>query len=137
MGIIVTVINCSHQTFSDFSRLQLLLNQVPLVYQDDHQMEVIGSSSVQGRLHILWKNWQEESKTKRQLDNSANIQVQIWRRRIQVAEQKRDFGLLRRIKGYDLFACEAQYHRSCRSNYILDPSRHSQMFMPSSMNTSY
>lgn len=40
---------------------------------------------------------------------------------LQVAEQKKDFDLLRRIKGYDLFACEAQYHRSCRSNYILDP----------------
>ncbi len=41
---------------------------------------------------------------------------------LHVAEQKKDFDLLRRIKGYDLFACEARYHRSCRRNYIRDPS---------------
>ena len=41
MGIIRTVTNGQHQTFSDFHWLQLLLNQVPLAHQDDHQMEVI------------------------------------------------------------------------------------------------
>ena len=30
--------------------------------------------------------------------------------------------MLRRIKGYVLYACEAQYHRSCRALYIRDPS---------------
>ena len=41
---------------------------------------------------------------------------------LKVAEEKGDFDLLRRIKGFDLFACEAQYHRSCRKNYTRDPS---------------
>lgn len=35
-----------------------------------------------------------------------------------VAEQKNDFELLTRIKGYDLFACEAQVHKSCRKLYV-------------------
>ena len=36
----------------------------------------------------------------------------------QVAEQKKDFDLLRRIKGYDPFACEAQYHRAAGQTCI-------------------
>jgi len=40
----------------------------------------------------------------------------------EIAEEKKDFDLLRRIKGYDLFACEAQYHRSCRLDYVRDPA---------------
>ena len=35
--------------------------------------------------------------------------------RLQVSS---DYYLLRKIKGYDLFACEAQYHRSCHKEYI-------------------
>ena len=30
--------------------------------------------------------------------------------------------MLQRIKGYVLYACEAQYHRSCTALYIRDPS---------------
>ena len=41
---------------------------------------------------------------------------------LRVAKENKDFDLLRRLNGYDLFACEAQYHRSCRRSYILDPS---------------
>ena len=41
---------------------------------------------------------------------------------LNVAEEKKDFDLLRRIKGFDLFACEARYHRSCRKKYTRDPS---------------
>jgi len=37
-------------------------------------------------------------------------------------KKNKDFDLLRRLKGYDLFACEAQNHRSCRRSYIWDPS---------------
>ena len=42
---------------------------------------------------------------------------------LDVAERKKDEKLLRRIRGQDLFACEAKYHRSCRSAYIQDPSK--------------
>ena len=34
-----------------------------------------------------------------------------------LVEERKDEDLARRIRGYDLFACEAQYHRSCRMNY--------------------
>ena len=40
----------------------------------------------------------------------------------QVAEERKDFEMLQRIKGDVLYACEAQYHRSCRALYIRDPS---------------
>ena len=41
---------------------------------------------------------------------------------LDVAEKRGDFDLLRRIKDFDLFACEAQYHRNCRKSYTRDPS---------------
>lgn len=37
---------------------------------------------------------------------------------LHAAEQKKDLELLSRIEGYDLFACEAQYHRTCRKAYV-------------------
>ena len=30
--------------------------------------------------------------------------------------------MLRKIKGYDSFACEAQYHRLCHKEYIVKPT---------------
>jgi len=41
---------------------------------------------------------------------------------LRVAEEKSDFDLLRRVKGYDLFSCKAQCHKSCRWSYTRDPS---------------
>ena len=38
-----------------------------------------------------------------------------------MAEERQDENLLTRIKGFDLFACEAQYHSSCRKKYTKDP----------------
>lgn len=40
-----------------------------------------------------------------------------WRTVLNVAEQKFDENLLRRIRGKDLFATEAKYHKSCRVQY--------------------
>lgn len=34
-----------------------------------------------------------------------------------LVEERKDEDLARTIRGYDLFACKAQYHRSCRMNY--------------------
>ena len=36
--------------------------------------------------------------------------------------------MLRKIKGYDLYACEAQYHRSCHKEYIHRPTNLSMDF---------
>ena len=38
----------------------------------------------------------------------------VWK----AAEAKADEKLLKRIRGFDLFACEAKYHHTCRATYI-------------------
>ncbi|KAK3084587.1 hypothetical protein FSP39_015968 [Pinctada imbricata] len=38
-----------------------------------------------------------------------------------IAEERHDEVLLKRIRGMDLFACEARYHASCRKKYIAIP----------------
>ena len=38
---------------------------------------------------------------------------------VREAERKKDEKLLNRIRGFDLFACEAKYHKSCRTQYLL------------------
>lgn len=40
-----------------------------------------------------------------------------------VAEQNGDEQLLRRIRGFDLFACEAKFHESCRTSYLQEPTK--------------
>ena len=47
---------------------------------------------------------------------------------LETAENSSDYYLLRKIKGYDLFACEAQYHRSCHKEYIRKPTNLSMDF---------
>lgn len=42
---------------------------------------------------------------------------------LNVAEIKRDEKLLTRIRGHDLFACEAKFHESCRMGYVQDPAK--------------
>ena len=39
------------------------------------------------------------------------------------AESKSDEKLLKRIHGFDLFACEAKYHKSCRTQYVQKPEK--------------
>lgn len=46
-----------------------------------------------------------------------------WQTILQTAEGKNDEELLRRIRGHDLFACEAKYHQSCRIKYVQDPRK--------------
>ena len=36
------------------------------------------------------------------------------------AKRKKDEKLLNRIRGFHLFACEAKYHKSCRTQYFLE-----------------
>jgi hypothetical protein len=40
-----------------------------------------------------------------------------------IAQEKHDEHLLTRIRGVDLFACEAQYHPSCRNKYSQNPEK--------------
>lgn len=46
-----------------------------------------------------------------------------WQTILQTAEGKKDEKMLRRIRGHDLFACEAKYHQSCRVKYVQDPRK--------------
>lgn len=46
-----------------------------------------------------------------------------WGKILEMAEEKQDEKLLRRIRGQDLFACEAKWHRSCRVAYMQDPAK--------------
>lgn len=41
-----------------------------------------------------------------------------WKSVLQMAEKKQDEKLLTRIRGHDLFACEAKFHKNCRMNYM-------------------
>ena len=58
--------------------------------------------------------WSTESLSKFEYGGGATI--------LEIAENSSDYYLLRKIKGYDLFACEAQYHRSCHKEYICKPT---------------
>ena len=42
---------------------------------------------------------------------------------VREAERKKDEKLLNRIRGFDLFACEAKYHESCRTQYLQKPEK--------------
>ena len=42
---------------------------------------------------------------------------------VREAERKKDEKLLNRICGFELFACEAKYHKSCRTQYLQKPEK--------------
>lgn len=46
-----------------------------------------------------------------------------WKSVMDQAEKKQDEKLLTRIRGHDLFACEAKFHRQCRIQYMQDPEK--------------
>jgi hypothetical protein len=54
--------------------------------------------------------WTTEATSKFEFGGGDTVQ--------QIAEEKGDEDLLKRIRGFDLFACEAQFHQSCRRQYI-------------------
>ena len=72
------------------------------------------SATQEGRKKIKKaKSWTTEPISKFEFVGGETI--------IETAEAKHDYDLLRRIKGYDLYACEAQFHPSCRKRYSTDP----------------
>ena len=46
-----------------------------------------------------------------------------WMNILDLAEKRNDEKLLRRIRGYDLFASEAKFHQSCRVKYCQEPDK--------------
>ena len=40
-----------------------------------------------------------------------------------MAEKKKDEKLLKRIRGADLFACEAKFRKNCSNNYMQKPQK--------------
>lgn len=54
-------------------------------------------------------------------EGTASFERDGWQNVLKLAEQNHHEWLLRRIRGFDLFACEAKYHPKCRRQYIADP----------------
>ena len=57
----------------------------------------------------------------RTTESTSSFEKDGWQHILQVAEQNQHEWLLRRIRGSDLFACEAKYHPKCRRQYIANP----------------
>ena len=46
------------------------------------------------------------------------FRINGWQSVIEKAEKENDENLLLRVRGFDLSACEAKYHQSCRKSYM-------------------
>ena len=68
----------------------------------------------EGKIHIT----QGGSRT---TQGTSSFERDGWQRIVTIAQGNQHHWLLRRIEGYDLFACEAKYHNKCRKQYIKDP----------------
>jgi len=55
-------------------------------------------------------------------EGTSSFERDGWRTVVNTAEENRHKWLLRRIRGYDLFAAEAQYHPKCRKQYTANPA---------------
>lgn len=53
----------------------------------------------------------------------TTFESDAWKAVVTMAEAKQDEKLLTRIRGYDLFACEAKYHRKCHIDYMQKPEK--------------
>ena len=71
--------------------------------------------------------WTTENLSKFEYGGGATI--------LETAEHCNDFSMLRKIKGYDLFACEAQFHARCRKEYTRKPTSVSTDFALKSQQT--
>jgi hypothetical protein len=64
----------------------------------------------EGRKKVKVKgSWKTEGTIRFEYDGGVTVQ--------RIAQEKHDDHLLTRIRGVDPFACEAQYHPSCRNNF--------------------
>ena len=70
----------------------------------------------EGRKKVKVKgSWTTEGTVRFEYDGGLTVQ--------RIAQEKHDEHLLTRIRGVDLFACEAQYHPSCRNKYSQNPEK--------------
>ena len=70
----------------------------------------------EGRKKVKVKgSWTTEGTVRFEYDGGVTVQ--------RIAQEKHDEHLLTRIRGVDLFACEAQYHPSCRNKYCQNPEK--------------
>ena len=67
-----------------------------------------------GRIHVK----KGKSRTKK---STAVFEREGWKTIVRISEERNDEKMLLRIRGYDLFACEARYHPSCRKKYTMKP----------------
>ena len=51
------------------------------------------------------------------------FEIDGWYSVCDLAEKEKDEELLRRIRGVDLYAAKAKFHRSCRCSYLQDPKK--------------
>ena len=65
-----------------------------------------------GRIHVTESGVRTTQAT-------SSFERDGWRNVLETAEERGDEPLLRRIRGYDLFACEAKYHPKCRKQYMM------------------
>ena len=56
-------------------------------------------------------------------EGTSQFEFGGWKRVLEAAEEKSDEALLTRIRGHDLFACEARFHNSCRAKYVTNPQQ--------------
>ena len=54
-------------------------------------------------------------------ERTSSFEFAKWQSVLDAAEQRQDEKLLTRIRGQDLFACEAKFHRSCLRSYLQNP----------------
>ena len=122
MAITVSATRSSQPTYP------ILKVKWPLIFQSNplvlfHEQEYLPkkesslsqiASSVgkkEGRKKVkIGGQWTTESLSKFEFGGGISV--------LNAAEQKNDTELLTRIRGYDLFSCEAQYHISSRKQYV-------------------
>lgn len=66
--------------------------------------------NTEGRIHV--KKAGIDTK-----EGTSSFERDGWQKVLQIAEENNHEWLLRRIRGFDLFAAEAQYHPKCRKQY--------------------
>ena len=70
----------------------------------------------EGRKKVKVKgSWTTEGTVRFEYDGGVTVQ--------RIAQEKHDEHLSTRIRGVDLFVCEAQYHPSCRNKYCQKPEK--------------
>ena len=116
---------CNQRFFSNLNRLKHEFSQTDAA-PTSRPTRVLGD-------HVLFKpncifcNSEKRKKVKIKgswtTEGMSMFEMGGWKTVLQVVEHRNDERLLRRIRGHDLFACEAKFHQSCRIKYVQDPTK--------------